>query len=89
MLHSSPILKSYFDCDKGVGRFHGVLDIKTLGGAGFASQRTTGENRAWDLSGYAGISLDVAAADCESSYHTCMQVTPSTVPAEVLNICMD
>ncbi|KAJ6114812.1 hypothetical protein N7486_000590 [Penicillium sp. IBT 16267x] len=37
--------------------FQGTLDIKTLGGAGFASQRTTGEHRTWDLSGYDGIEL--------------------------------
>ncbi|KPM42592.1 hypothetical protein AK830_g4021 [Neonectria ditissima] len=37
-------------------RFHGHLDTKTLGGAGFASQRTVGE-LALDLSGYAGLVL--------------------------------
>jgi hypothetical protein len=43
--------KSYLDFDKGKARFHGILDIETLGGAGFASQRTTGDERKWDLSG--------------------------------------
>jgi hypothetical protein len=43
--------KSYFDFDKCNAQFHGVLDIETLGGAGFASQRTTGDDRKWDLSG--------------------------------------
>lgn len=43
--------------------FRGVLDIKTLGGAGFASQRTTGEDRSWDLSKYDGILLDIAKCD--------------------------
>ncbi|EPE28919.1 Galactose-binding protein [Glarea lozoyensis ATCC 20868] len=43
--------------------FNGNLDIKTLGGAGFASQRTTGEDRNWNLSSYAGIQLDVAKSD--------------------------
>lgn len=43
--------------------FHGNLDIETLGGAGFASQRTTGDDRNWDLSGYDGITLNVADAD--------------------------
>lgn len=43
--------------------FHGNLDIKTLGGAGFASQRTTGEDRTYDLSKYDGISLDIKKSD--------------------------
>jgi len=43
--------------------FRGNLDIETLGGAGFASQRTTGENRTWDVSGYDGLLLDVAKSD--------------------------
>ncbi|KAF1356940.1 complex I intermediate-associated protein 30-domain-containing protein [Delphinella strobiligena] len=57
--------QSYFDCSKDVGRFNGELDIKTLGGAGFASQRTTGEDRTWNLSDYAGILLDIAEADAK------------------------
>ncbi|OWP04856.1 CIA30 family protein [Marssonina coronariae] len=43
--------------------FHGNLDIETLGGAGFASQRTTGEERNWDLSKYDGLVLDIAKSD--------------------------
>ncbi|TVY52518.1 Uncharacterized protein LCER1_G007589 [Lachnellula cervina] len=43
--------------------FRGNLDIETLGGAGFASQRTTGENRTWDVSDYDGLLLDVTQAD--------------------------
>nr|POE49362.1 uncharacterized protein c9e9.15 [Quercus suber] len=56
--------QSYLDTsnDK-IGRFHGTLDIKTLGGAGFASQRTTGDDRKWDLSDYAGIQINVAKGD--------------------------
>ena len=49
-------------------RFYGDLDIKTLGGAGFASQRTVSEDSTWDLSGYAGIQLDVAKGDSESRF---------------------
>ena len=56
-------IKSYFDFDEGKARFHGVLDIETLGGAGFASQRTTGDDREYDLSEYAGIQLEVAKGD--------------------------
>lgn len=66
------LAQSYLKCSEAVGRFTGELDIKTLGGAGFASQRTTGDDRVWDLSGYAGILLDVAESDCESSCHACM-----------------
>jgi hypothetical protein len=39
------------------------LDIKTLGGAGFASQRTTNDDRTWDLSAYSGIHLDLEKTD--------------------------
>lgn len=47
--------------------FHGTLDIKTLGGAGFASQRTTGESRHWDLRKFDGIVLkiDGSKSDCK------------------------
>ncbi|KAK5132921.1 hypothetical protein LTR08_008367 [Meristemomyces frigidus] len=56
--------QSYLDCsDKKFGRFHGNLDIKTLGGAGFASQRTTAEDQSWDLSEYVGIKLNIEKAD--------------------------
>ncbi|THW87528.1 CIA30-domain-containing protein [Aureobasidium pullulans] len=55
--------RSFLECHNSKGRFHGNLDIQTLGGAGFASQRTTGEHRSWDLSAYAGIVLDIAEAD--------------------------
>ena len=44
-------------------KFHGNLDITTLGGAGFASQRTTGEHRTWNLSRYDGIELVIDHAD--------------------------
>ncbi|KAI9819856.1 MAG: hypothetical protein M1827_006425 [Pycnora praestabilis] len=57
--------QSYFDCSPSQpsARFHGNLDIKALGGAGFASQRTTGEDRSWDLSNYDGLQLDIEQAD--------------------------
>ncbi|EAW14971.1 CIA30 family protein [Aspergillus clavatus NRRL 1] len=42
--------------------FHGHLDITALGGAGFASQRTT-DNRTWDLSGYDGLALRINGSD--------------------------
>lgn len=59
--------QSYLDAsDKKIGRFYGNLDIKTLGGAGFASQRTTGDDREYDLSKYAGIELRIAKGDSTS-----------------------
>lgn len=58
-----PFVKSYFEINEKTGRFHGTLDIKALGGAGFASQRTTGEDREWDLSDYVGIQLNTSKGD--------------------------
>ncbi|KAF1840834.1 CIA30-domain-containing protein [Cucurbitaria berberidis CBS 394.84] len=55
--------QSYLDTSGSSAHFHGTLDIKTLGGAGFASQRTTGDDRSWDLSDYAGIHLRVDEYD--------------------------
>ncbi|KAK3725165.1 hypothetical protein LTR37_000676 [Vermiconidia calcicola] len=52
--------RSYLEYKEDTARFYGTLDIKTLGGAGFASQRTTGDERKWDLSEYAGIRLTIA-----------------------------
>ncbi|GFF26005.1 uncharacterized protein C9E9.15 [Aspergillus lentulus] len=43
-------------------RFNGHLDITTLGGAGFASQRTT-DDLSWDLSDTDGLDLDIAGSD--------------------------
>jgi hypothetical protein len=43
--------------------FHGSLDIETLGGAGFASQRTVENEQVWDLSGYDGFELRVVSSD--------------------------
>lgn len=43
--------------------FSGHLDIQTLGGAGFASQRTRDDLPAWDLSGFDTLVLDVDRAD--------------------------
>ncbi|MCJ1299781.1 hypothetical protein MMC08_002574 [Hypocenomyce scalaris] len=44
--------------------FHGNLDTTTLGGAGFASQRTIDlPDRAWDLHAFDGIELELAGGD--------------------------
>jgi hypothetical protein len=42
---------------------HGTLDITALGGAGFASQRSTDDSRTWDLRAYSGIHLDLGKTD--------------------------
>jgi len=49
--------------DKQIASFNGTLDIKTLGGAGFASQRTTAEDKTWNLSAFDGIELRTNKAD--------------------------
>ena len=50
-------------CSDGTAEFYGTLDIKTLGGAGFASQRTTGDEREWNLSSYDGVEVRISQAD--------------------------
>lgn len=56
--------QSYLDILDSTARFHGNLDIATLGGAGFASQSTnTGSDRSWDLSSYDGIQLKLEKSD--------------------------
>ncbi|CCU81926.1 unnamed protein product [Blumeria hordei] len=49
--------------DQRVAVFTGNLDIQTLGGAGFASQRTTRNFGVLDLSAYDGIILDIQETD--------------------------
>jgi len=55
--------QSYLDVKGSSASFHGTLDINTLGGAGFASQRTTGDTRVWDLSGYDGLHIQLGKHD--------------------------
>ncbi|KAF2094814.1 NADH:ubiquinone oxidoreductase complex I intermediate-associated protein 30, partial [Rhizodiscina lignyota] len=57
--------ESYLDINASfsAAKFRGTLDIKTLGGAGFASQRTSGDERSWDLSKYDGVELKIKKAD--------------------------
>ncbi|KAL6234630.1 hypothetical protein BDW75DRAFT_211895 [Aspergillus navahoensis] len=55
--------------DKTTARFNGHLDIRTLGGAGFASQRTTGD-QSWDLSSYAGVEVDIDTAASDKKLYT-------------------
>ncbi|ETS78194.1 hypothetical protein PFICI_10256 [Pestalotiopsis fici W106-1] len=61
--------QSYLECTSGqhtqvsAAIFRGNLDIKTLGGAGFASQRTTDDQGPWDLSRGDGILLKLLGGD--------------------------
>ncbi|KAL4805770.1 complex I intermediate-associated protein 30-domain-containing protein [Aspergillus unguis] len=49
--------------------FSGNLDIKTLGGAGFASQRTT-DDRSHDLSSFDGLELDIDTEGSDQKQYT-------------------
>ncbi|KAF2202728.1 NADH:ubiquinone oxidoreductase complex I intermediate-associated protein 30 [Delitschia confertaspora ATCC 74209] len=51
--------QSFLDCQGTIALFRGHLDIHTLGGAGFASQRTVAESSVWDLSNYSGIQITI------------------------------
>lgn len=55
--------QSYLDTSSSTARFYGNLDITTLGGAGFASQRTSSDTCTWDLSSYSGIHLSLGKTD--------------------------
>jgi len=61
------MVKSSLLCEGSTARFYGTLDIKALGGAGFASQRTTSDVRSWDLSIYDGISIGIVAPSDSNS----------------------
>ncbi|KAL4892025.1 complex I intermediate-associated protein 30-domain-containing protein [Aspergillus ambiguus] len=73
---------SIFDCNASspTAFFHGHLDTQTLGGAGFASQRTTGEDRTWDLSHYDGLELDIGRSDGKTYTVTLKDTIPSKRP---------
>ena len=65
---ATDFVQSYLDInvDQDVACFDGTLDIETLGGAGFASQRTTSDDLELDLSDYAGIELKIKKGDSTS-----------------------
>lgn len=55
---------SHLEVDRnGEARFFGNLDYATLGGAGFASQRTVSDDLEFDLSAYEGLQLLATAKD--------------------------
>ncbi|KAL4796460.1 complex I intermediate-associated protein 30-domain-containing protein [Aspergillus venezuelensis] len=55
--------------DKKSALFTGNLDIATLGGAGFASQRTKGE-KSWDLSSFDGLELSLDTEKSDDKRYT-------------------
>ena len=59
--------------------FRGFLDVTALGGAGFASQRTT-DPQTWDLSRYRGLVVDVVAADDKHYVVSLKDEVPSRRP---------
>ena len=50
--------------------FTGHLDIDTLGGAGFASQRTSRDDRHWDLSQFEGIQITIDPSQTDDKMYT-------------------
>lgn len=58
------------ECHPKYAIFHGTLDFKTLGGAGFASQRTLSDDLTWDLAPYDGIELQVDASHSDDKKYT-------------------
>ncbi|KAL4818900.1 complex I intermediate-associated protein 30-domain-containing protein [Aspergillus spinulosporus] len=55
--------------DGKIATFNGHLDTRTLGGAGFASQRTTGD-QSWDISSYSGLEVDINTAKSDTKLYT-------------------
>ncbi|KAK5948525.1 hypothetical protein OHC33_010421 [Knufia fluminis] len=62
--------RSHLKIEHDHAKFCGNLDIDTLGGAGFASQRTTGGDRHWDLAQYDGIDLVFDPAGTDDKTYT-------------------
>lgn len=60
--------------------FYGHLDTKTLGGAGFASQRTLGDDLRLDLSESAGLALSLGAGDGKKYTLTLKDAIPGKRP---------
>lgn len=63
-------MKSYLECHQNHAIFYGTLDITTLGGAGFASQRTSSDDQTWDLAPYDGIELTIHASHSDDKKYT-------------------
>jgi hypothetical protein len=64
------LAKSNLECNETQAIFRGNLDIKALGGAGFASQRTATDDYKWDLSSYDGIQISVDTKQSDNKKYT-------------------
>ena len=58
------------DCHHAKAFFYGNLDIKTLGGAGFASQRTASDSETWDVHSYDSIELELDISHSDQKQYT-------------------
>ena len=63
-------LQSYLNIHDDHAIFEGNLDTESLGGAGFASQRTTRDDRLWDLSMYCGIEIQCDSDNDDGKVYT-------------------
>jgi hypothetical protein len=79
------IKQSHLQCDSNQAIFLGTLDIETLGGAGFASQRTASDSVTWDLSSFEGIELQLDAKKSDGKQYTFIfkDHLPNNIPNSV------
>lgn len=61
-------IQSYLDCCSSTATFNGTLDTRTLGGAGFASQRTTTTKKVWNLKPYDAIKIAISNPSRSQSF---------------------
>ncbi|EXJ85285.1 hypothetical protein A1O3_05960 [Capronia epimyces CBS 606.96] len=63
---------SHLNCNTSGASFHGHLDIQTLGGAGFASQRTANDDchRHWELASFAGLEVAIDLSQSDNHMYT-------------------
>ena len=62
--------QSYLESSGSGVCFRGTLDIEALGGAGFASQRTVGDDRFWDLSSSSGFEITIDLSQSDDKLYT-------------------
>ncbi|KAF7846154.1 hypothetical protein BT93_L5114 [Corymbia citriodora subsp. variegata] len=55
---------------EGTAQFCGKLDTTTLGGAGFASQRTTEQDKTWDFTSFTGLELLIHGNQSDDKKYT-------------------
>jgi hypothetical protein len=79
------IEQSHLKCHSNQAIFLGTLDIETLSGAGFASQRTVSDAVTWNLSSFDGIELQVNAKKSDGKQYTFIfkDYIPNQIPNSV------